>query len=87
MTDLLLQGLRECYAVTGELVHHHHPDPSDMQEFWGNLLGVEGDFDKSHPGIVKWQQPLKEVDRLASPEFDLELWLRVLGSVKNSGMG
>ena len=59
------------------------PNLSDMQEFWGNLLGVEGEFDKLHPGIVKWRQPLKEIDRPASPEFDHELWLRVLGRMKN----
>ena len=47
------------------------PDLSDTQDFWGNLLGVEDEFNKLHPGIVKWRQPLKEIDRLASPSLIL----------------
>jgi len=71
-------------ALAGKCLDNQsiRPDPAAVEEFWGNLLGVEGQCNKHQESVQRWRTSMTEVPRTPSPGFDLDLWQRILRKVQ-----
>ena len=57
--------------------------PEEFEEFWGSVLGEEGEYALDDLDLVEWAQQFGEVERPLSPKFDQTIWEKVLKRCRN----
>lgn len=60
------------------------PTSVEIREFWGGVVGVEGDFDEDDPAVQGWTKSFEEVEPLQWDDGVMALdWVQTLKKAKN----